>query len=335
MSKKIRLIDVAQASKTSIKTVSRVINDDPRVSDYTRMQVQKKINELGYQVDVVARSLRTGVDNIIGVVVQKISDPFFAEVVEEIEIEANRRGYGVIVGSTHGELTRENELVQGFMQRKVIGMIVTPQDVDYSYLEKSSVPVVFIDREPNNLRADTVRVDDFEGGKIATEHLVKRNHTKIAFFGDKKKVKTTELRLNGFKSALETKKIPLNDKFLHLGLDNDEKAEVEMCAILSSENIPTAIFASKSELAIGIIRALHKHERTDIALISFDDFQLADTLNPAVSVLDHSSRALGRAAILKLLRKIDGLEPTFSEDLLPLSVIERGSGELRPKVKQS
>ncbi|MEN9735769.1 MAG: hypothetical protein RL129_479, partial [Actinomycetota bacterium] len=98
MSKTIRLIDVADASDTSIKTVSRVLNNDPRVSEETRNRVQKKIDELGYQVDLIARSLRTGVDNVIGVIIQKVGDPFFAEVVEEIEIEANRRGIGVIVG---------------------------------------------------------------------------------------------------------------------------------------------------------------------------------------------------------------------------------------------
>ena len=101
---------------------------------------------------------------------------------------------------------------------------------------------------------------------------------------------------------------------------------------MNSKDIPTAIFASKSELAIGIIRVLHKYKRTDIALISFDDFRLADTLQPAISILDHSSRDLARAAMTRLLDKIDGVESAVHEEIMPLSVIERGSGEIRAKV---
>ena len=211
MSKPVRLVDVANASKTSIKTVSRVLNNDPRVSDSTRSLVQKKIDELGYQVDLIARSLRTGVDNVIGVVVQKVGDPFFAEVVEEIEIEANRRGIGVIVGSTHGELERENEVVQGFKQRRVAGMIITPQDVDYSFMKDMTIPSVFIDRSPKNFNGDVVRVDDVDGGRMATEHLIKHGHTRIAFFGDRLKIMTTKLRLEGYKKALNDAKIKINE----------------------------------------------------------------------------------------------------------------------------
>jgi LacI family transcriptional regulator len=331
MSKTIRLIDVADASDTSIKTVSRVLNNDPRVSEETRNRVQKKIDELGYQVDLIARSLRTGVDNVIGVIIQKVGDPFFAEVVEEIEIEANRRGIGVIVGSTHGDLNRENELVQGFKQRRVAGMIIAPQDVNYSFMENVKVPSVFIDRKPLNFKGDVVRVDDFEGGRLATEHLIKHGHKEIAFFGDRLKVQPTKLRLEGYKKALSDAKLKLNEELVFIDMDDERKAESLMLAVLANKVQPTAIFASKSELAAGILRAIHAKKRTDIAIISFDDFRLADTLVPAISVLDHSSRDLARAAVMRLFSKIDGINSASHEEILPLKVIERGSGELRPK----
>lgn len=330
MSKPVRLVDVANASKTSIKTVSRVLNNDPRVSDSTRSLVQKKIDELGYQVDLIARSLRTGVDNVIGVVVQKVGDPFFAEVVEEIEIEANRRGIGVIVGSTHGELERENEVVQGFKQRRVAGMIITPQDVDYSFMKDMTIPSVFIDRSPNNFKGDVVRVDDVDGGRMATEHLIKHGHTRIAFFGDRLKIMTTKLRLDGYKKALNDAKIKINDDLIFLDLDEERKAESAMRAVIKGKNPPTALFAAKSELGVGIIRAMHSENRRDMAMISFDDFRLADTIQPAISILDHSSRDLARAAMTRLFSKIDGVKSPVHEEILPLSVIERGSGELKP-----
>lgn len=331
MKKAIRLIDVANASKTSIKTVSRVINNDPRVSDDTRRYVQKKIDELGYQVDLIARSLRTGVDNVIGVVIQKVGDPFFAEVVEEIEIEANRRGIGVIVGSTHGDKDRENDLVQGFKQRRVAGMIIAPQDVDYSFVSSFSTPVVFIDRVPLNFKGDVVRVDDIEGGRMATQHLINHGHKKIAFFGDYVKVQTTKLRLDGYKKALKDAKIKISENFIFTNLDEERKAESAMLEILSAKDQPTALFLAKSEHSAGILRVIHSKKRTDIAIISFDDFRFAETLSPAISVLDHSSRDLARNAIIRLFSRIDGLNTSGFEEILPLSVIERGSGELRPR----
>jgi LacI family transcriptional regulator len=331
MTKPVRLIDVAKASKSSIKTVSRVLNNDPRVSDSTRKRVQKKMDELGYQVDLIARSLRTGVDNVIGLVIQKIGDSFFAEVAEEIEIEANTRGFGVIIGSTHGEIDREMSVVQGFKQRRVAGMIITPQDVDYSIFKNISIPTVFIDRAPNNFDGDIVRVDDEAGGLMATEHLIAHSHKKIAFFGDRIKIQTSKLRLDGYKKALKQAKIKIDDELIILDLDSDEKAEDAVAQMLANGTNATAIFAAKSELGVGIVRALHKANRTDIAIISFDDFRLADTLQPAISILDHSPRTLGRAAINRLLNQIDGIDSATKEEILPLSVVPRGSGEIKPQ----
>ena len=113
-------------------------------------------------------------------------------------------------------------------------------------------------------------------------------------------------------------------------LDDEKKAESAMRDLLASKKPATALFAAKSELGVGIIRSMHSAKRTDIAMISFDDFRLADTIQPAISILDHSSRDLARAAMTRLLSKIDGVKSPVHEEILPLSVIERGSGELKP-----
>ncbi|MEI7541571.1 MAG: LacI family DNA-binding transcriptional regulator [Actinomycetes bacterium] len=329
MSKPVRLIDVAQATNTSIKTVSRVLNGHPRVSDETRARVQEKMNELGYQVDVIARSLRTGVDNVIGLVVPKIGDPFFAELVEEIEEEANRRGVGVIVGSTHWELDRENDLVQGFKQRRVAGMIITPQDADYSFMKDTSTPVVFVDRSPRNIKGEVIRVDDKHGAEMATDHLIKHGHKKIAFIGDKLRIKTSKLRFDGFKASMAAAGIPINDDYIINNAENAELAEPFFEELMNLKNPPTAIFCAKSEISIGIVRAMHRTKRTDIAFFSFDDFTMADSLQPAITILDHSPRALGRAAVKRLLERMDGGEAKIGETNLPLKIIERGSGEIK------
>ncbi len=327
--KPVRLIDVAQATNTSIKTVSRVLNGHPRVSDETRTRVQEKMNELGYQVDLVARSLRTGVDNVIGVVVPKIGDPFFAELVEEIEEEANRRGIGVIVGSTHGELDREMELVQGFKQRRVAGMLITPQDADYSFTKNSNTPIIFLDRAPRNFKAEVIRVDDKHGAELATNHLIKHGHTKIAFIGDKLRIKTSKLRFDGYKASMAAAGIPINDDYIINSAENATLAEPAFEQLMALKNPPTAIFCSKAEISIGVVRAMHRLKKTDIAFFSFDDFTMADSLQPAITILDHSPRNIGRAAIKRLLERMDGGEARTTEIDIPLSIIERGSGEIK------
>ena len=332
MNKRVRLVDVAEASQTSIKTVSRVLNNDERVSEETRERVQKKIIDLGYQVDIIARSLRTGVDRVIGVVVPKIGDPFFAELIEEVEEVANKRGIGVIVGSTHGELMRENELVQGFIQRRVTGMIIAPQDVDYSFLNSNKTPAVFIDRAPNKFKGDVVRVDDEYGAKIATKHLIANGHERIAYFADNLKIKTTKFRFEGYKIALKEANIILDKDLIFLDLDVNMNLDSVLEKILSSKNPPTAIFTSKAEISIEIVSSIHKMGRTDIALVSFGDFTLASSIQPPVTVLDHSAREIGRAAIKRLFEKIDGIDLKPQEHIIPLHVLPRGSGEIKAKV---
>ena len=332
MNKRVRLIDVAEAAQTSIKTVSRVLNNDERVSDETRERVQKKMNDLGYQVDIIARSLMTGVDRVIGVVVPKIGDPFFAELVEEVETVANEHGIGVIVGSTHGELVRENELVQGFIQRRVTGMIIAPQDADYSFLKQNQMPTVFIDRAPEKYKGDVVRVDDEHGAKIATEHLIQNGHTRIMYFADNLKIKPTKLRLDGYKAALKDAGIKLDESLLLVNLESGTNLDSTIENILAMRNPPTAFFTSKTEISINIVSAMHKLSRTDIALVSFDDFTLASSIQPPVTVLDHSAREIGRTAITKLFEKIGGGEFKPQEHIIPLKVVPRGSGELRVKV---
>jgi LacI family transcriptional regulator len=334
MSKQVRIIDVARASNTSPKTVSRVLNEDPKVSVETRKLVLHKIKELNYQVDILARSLRVGYDNVIGVVVQKIGDPFFAQIVEEIEREANKKGIGVIVGSSHGDFDRENTLVQNFKQRRVAGMVITAQDVNYKYMKDMNIPVVFIDRNPINFKGDVVRVDDFAGAETATNHLIKHGHKKIAFIGDELKIKTSNLRHEGYLKALSDHQYKIDPKLDRVSVSTPEEAFANTIDLLNLKDPPTAIFAAKSVLAVGVVQAIHKIDRKDIALISFDDFTLADTIEPAITILDHSPIAVGQAAIKRLLEKLENPHLEEMEEILGLSVIERGSGELRPKGKK-
>jgi LacI family transcriptional regulator len=156
----VRLRDVAQAAGTSTKTASRVINGFDGVAPDTRRRVQEAVDALGYKVDLMARSLRRGVDDTVGIVVPTIGDPFFAKAIEEVEQMVLPLGINLLVASNSRDPHRERKVVDGLLARRVAGLIVTPYSADYSFLKTVSTPVVFMDRGPEGVDTGVVLVDD-------------------------------------------------------------------------------------------------------------------------------------------------------------------------------
>src|SRR3954447_24386553 len=155
-----RLVDVAQAAGVSLRTASRVLNDDHRVAADTRSRVLSAMRSLNFQPDAVARSLRAGTDVSVGFVVESIADPFFAEVIDSVETTMGRHGRPVLVASTRRDDAREQEVVRRMLDRRVAGLILAPAGGDHSWLRPERVPLVLIDRAAPGLDADLVDIDD-------------------------------------------------------------------------------------------------------------------------------------------------------------------------------
>ncbi|MFM8350097.1 MAG: LacI family DNA-binding transcriptional regulator [Actinomycetales bacterium] len=330
MTRPVRLSDVAAAAKTSTKTASRVINGDPRVSADTRARVQRAVVELGYRVDLLARSLRRGVDDAVGVLVPSIGDPFFASALHEIEQLGRARGIQVIIASTPRDPVLERRAVETLLARRVAGLIITPFFTDYRFLAQAATPVVFFDRAPVGVAAETVLVDDKAGAQLVVRHLASFGHRRIALIGDSVEVPTSNARRAGYLQALHELGLAVDPLLDRSDCVDAARAYQQTKALLELPNPPTAIFSGRAETSLGVARALHRHNRTDIAMASFDDFALAEILEPAISVTDHDPRALARFAMERLLARLDGAPFAPGEHLLPLQVIARGSGELRP-----
>ena len=326
----VRLRDVALAAGTSTKTASRVVNGDARVAADTRRRVEQAVEELGYQVDVTARSLRRGVDDTIGVVVPTIGDPFFAKAIEEIEQRSLEMGVKLLVASNSHSAETEREIVEGLLARRVAGLIVTPEFADYSFLARIPTPVVFIDRQPRGLESGVVRVDDQGGARAAVLHLAAHGHRRIAIVTDDVTIRTTELRLRGYHDALREKGLAIDESLEARGCHDAQDAFEATGVLIDGPHAPTAIFSSRSETSLGVVRRLHAAGRTDIALISFGDFVTADVLTPAVTAIDHDPAMLASAAMDRLAERIAGAVDDGTETLVPLRIIERGSGELAP-----
>lgn len=324
----VRLSDVAKAAGTSTKTASRVINGDPRVSPETRARVQAEVERLGYRVDLLARTLRRGVDNTIGVVVPTIGDPFFASMLEEIERVAIEREVSVLVASNSREADAERRVIDGLLARKVAGMVIAPYAADYGFLATIPTPVVFIDRHPHGIAAGVVRVDDFAEAQRAVQHLASFGHRRIALVVDDLDIETSRLRREGYVAAVTELGLELDPALELIGCVDAAQSERRTRELLGSPTPPTAMFSARSETTLGVVRALHLAGRTDVALISFGDFMNADILSPAISVLDHNPRVIARMAIDRLMSRLDGQEHAADEDVVvPLHLIPRGSGE--------
>lgn len=324
------LRDVAQAAGVSLRTASRVLNDDPRVAAGTRERVQGVMKELRYTPDLMARSLRGGTDATIGLVVESIADPFFSELVAAVESATSDDGKSVLVASTHGDAEREGRVVTELLRRRVAGLLVVPTVGDHSWLAGAVSPLVMVDRPARGLDADVVGIDDETAAFDAVSHLIAHGHRDIAYIGDYSQVSTSAARLAGYRRALAQHGLVVPERLVHADCPTPRSAAAAVSSLLAQPHRPTALFSAATRCSLGVVPAMHQHRRTDIALVGFGDFAMADALTPAVTVVDHSGSAVGRAAMARLSRRIR--EPHLASEFVrvPVALVERGSGELRP-----
>lgn len=330
MKRAVRLRDVAALAETSTKTASRIVNGDPKVGAQTRARVERAIAQLDYRPDPLARSLRRGTDDTIGVVVDEVGDPFFASVIGEIERVTLDRGVTVIIASTRRLPDRERIVLDGLLRRRVAGLILASVADDHRHLRSASCPIVFIDRAAAGLAADTVLVDDRGGTRMAVEHLLAAGHRRIAYVGDRLDVATASHRLEGYREALAAAGVAVREDLV-VGLDPESADGGPVtAALLALPEPPTAVFSANTRCSLRVLPTLHSTGRTDVAFVSFGDFAMAASLAPPVTVVDHSPEAIGRLAADRLLDRMGGDETPVRTLTAPLHLVPRGSGEVAP-----
>ena len=323
-----RLLDVANAAGVSLRTASRVLNDDPRVAPVTRQRVREAMLDLRFQPDAMARSLRAGTDTAIGFVVESISDPFFAEVIDAVELEMSRHGRSVLVASTRRDPGRERDVIERMVQRRVAGLLLTPAGGTGSWLGARDVPIVLVDRPAPGLSADLVEVDDRRAAFDAVAHLIVHGHQRIAYIGDTPAIPTSAARLRGYREALAQHGIAADEDLIRCDGATSSAAAGAVSALTGSSRPPTAILSATTRASLGVVPFLHSARRTDIALVAFGDFPMADALRPAVTVVDHPGHEIGRVAAARLLARLSQPGLPAERIQVPARIIERGSGEL-------
>ena len=328
--------EVAERAGASIKTVSRVINGEGNVNPDLIERVMSAVRELDYRPNLQAGFLRRsdGKTQTIGLLVENISNPFSSALHRAIEDVARKRDVIVFAGSLDEDTHRERELTSAFFSRRVDGLIIVPAGDDHAYLGKeqgAGTPLVFLDRPPVNLDADSVVATNFDGGFAATMHLIKQGHRRIAYIGDYATIYTGAQRLAGYRKALEVSNIAYDESIVLQGSHSSGDAQISISAILASSNCPTAIFASQNLVTIGAIRTLHHMGLADsIALVGFDEIAEADLLSPAITLVTQDVVMMGESAAELLFKRLDGHDGPYEKRVIPTVLTARGSGEIAP-----
>ena len=330
------MVDVAALAGVGLKTVSRVVNDEPGVSPELEAKVRRAIEQLNYRRDANASMLRRrgGKTQTIGLVLEDVSNPFSSALHRAVEDAARERGVLVFAGSCDEDPDRERELIGSFRERRVDGLVIVPTSHDHGYLyedRRSGTALVFVDRPAVHLDADSVVSDNRGGAITATEHVIAHGHTRIGFLGDLLTISTAKERLAGYLQTLERAGIGRDDRLTRTDLHDSDAAAAAVEEMLALPDPPTALFTGQNLLTIGGVHALRSaglHRR--VALIGFDDIPLADMLDPSISVVAQDPQALGRAAAGLLFRRLDGDAGEAVHRVVPVTLIARGSGEIAP-----
>jgi LacI family transcriptional regulator len=332
--------DVARVAGVSAKTVSRVFNDDPHVTDETRERVRWAMQKLNYVPNLLARSFRAGADAAVGLAVPDIADPFFAAMAATIEVDLVGRGMAFVITSLFHEgrkgvaAERERSAVEALLRRQISGLIVACVSADQSYLApwQERTAMVFVDRAPKGISGVCVIEDDVGGAREAVAHLARHGHQRVAFLGVSTPVTTIRRRLKGYRSALAENGLDDSPGLICMPAESADEAAAELVKRLAAPNAPTAVFSANILCTMALVRALHQAERTDIAVVGFGDFPMAAALTPAVTILDQDPAQVGHVAVERLMQRIESpLTETRRRTVLPVRLIPRGSGELRPR----
>jgi len=322
--------DVAEVAGVSLKTVSRVVNREPLVAPSTAESVREAIARLGYQRNEMARTLRQGrVTRTLGLVIEDVANPFYSAITRGVEEETRARGLLVIVGSSDEDPERERALVQLLCERRVDGLLVVPAGSDHRYLLpelEHGTPVVFIDRPPGRIQADVILLDNVGGARTAVEHLLALGHRRIAIVADAQTISTAEERYRGYREALAAADVALDPKFVRLGAHDAASAETAVRELLALRQPATAIFTGNNRITIGALHALSGSG--GIALVGFDDLELAELVRPPVTVVAYDAAELGRRAARVLWDRLAGEDGPPQRIVLPTTLVPRGSGEI-------
>lgn len=303
--------DVAKIAGVSITTVSHVINKTRFVSNELTQRVYQAMEELNYQPNILASSLRSGRTRTIGLIIPDISNLFFAEISRKIEDKGFEYGYSLILCNTDDDSAKEDRYIDVLLAKHVDGMIFISAGESERNLTKpleSDIPVVIADRDAAGINSDVVLIENQKGGYDATKFLISLNHRRIACISGPSLVTPSAQRVEGYKKALSEAKLQFSEDLLRMGDFRFERGEKAMWELLAIPEPPTAVFVCNDMMALGAMRAIKDFGLNipeDISIVGFDDIPLASVVYPSLTTISQPISKMAELIVALLIEKIE------------------------------
>ncbi|MBO4495361.1 MAG: LacI family DNA-binding transcriptional regulator [Clostridiales bacterium] len=304
--------DVAKMAGVSISTVSKFINGG-NVLEENRLQIENAIETLNYQVNTVARGMKTRKTMSVGVLIPSLADYYGVSILSCIDQELYNSGYSTIICDySQTDPTGASDKINFLINKQIDGIIMQPINVhqeDIDRAAKADVPIVFVDIEDPSVACDSVTIDNVDIAYRITQHFIDNGHKRIGFIGGQEGVNTTDDRVRGYKDALEKAGIKPSAELIHLENVSEESGYLAMMRFMNLKNPPTAVFASGNDLTCGAVMfANEKHIKIpeDLSFVGFENQTIAHVYNPTLTIGIQPIRKIGQTAARMLLERMSG-----------------------------
>jgi LacI family transcriptional regulator len=304
--------DIAGELKLTPATVSRALNNNPRISAETKRLVLETAKRLNYRPNKIASSVRTGKSHSIGVIIPSASINFFGSVVHGIETLANEHGYHTLIYQSEEKAHLEVKAIEAFWGVRVDGILASPakeENDSAHYLElKENIPLVLFDRFIDKLNIPSVVIDDFKGGFLATEHLINQGYKRIAHLAGPQHIQTFQNRQEGYLAALKIHGMAQDKSLVFTGDLSIEEGKAAADYFMNLPDPPDAIFAVEDFSALGLMKRLKERNIQipgEVGIIGFANESFDQHITPTLSSVDQQTIQMGREAFRMLLDLIE------------------------------
>lgn len=327
------MTDVAKRAGVAISTVSAVLNETAFVSPELKSRVLAAANEYGYRINALARGLKQGSSQTVGMLIPDFAapDPFFSEVVQGAEIALRARDYSLLLGQTHDEVAEQSRHIAKFRARLIDGLLLFQchgKDPELEALLAERKPVVFVGRVPYAIQADVVATDIEAGTYMGVSHLLGKGRRRVALLTNRDSLSVREFRLLGWRRA-HGEYGSLTDARLHVDTPRVAVAAGREAteALLACPEAPDAIFANDLVTAVGAVQALQQRGLLGkIEVFSSDDAEWLDVFHIPISTIVQPSHEVGSLAGRLFLDRMREPERSFETVLLKPTLKVRGAG---------
>lgn len=312
----ITIKEIAKALNLSISSVSKALNDNFDISEATKRRVHAYAKEIGYRPNLLAKNLKTGKTNTIGVILSSINNMFYSQVIEGIQQFAIVSGYDVIFMESREQPEIEKSCIEALQLRGIDGLLIAPIDETSNYellnsIHQKNIPVVIFDRILHQLETYKIGVDNSKGAYLATKHLIEIGRKKILNITGSKFGLSAE-RFNGYKQALLDHNIPfISNYFIQCNMQNhdllDRDLRTALMNIMNTDLRPNAILSSSDTITIrvlGVLSELGYKVPEDLAVIGYSNIDFPKSLNPSLSTIRQPATEIGRLSTEKLIEFI-------------------------------